>query len=143
MVTVFIAAIILVAIALVITILMQSGQGGGLSSSFGGNFMSGAVFGGKGAEAFLAKLTVILGIAFVLLVVATNVYLNTGGFRGGSSGSAFQNAEVGTPQETPGQIPQGMPAGQPGMPQGTPQGQPSGNVQPITQPAQEQPAGQE
>ena len=92
-INVLIGLIVLTAVALIITILMQSGQGGGLSSSFGGSFMSGAIFGGKGAEAFLAKMTIFLGITFVVLIISVNVMLRPGATTGTSS-NTFQNAEA-------------------------------------------------
>ncbi len=71
----FIAIIqLLVAIALVVSILLQSGRGGGLAGSLGGGTTGvSSVFGGRGAGDFLAKLTAGLAIAFVVLTVLINV----------------------------------------------------------------------
>ncbi len=59
---------ILVSITLMITILMQSSNGGGLAGAFGGAGTS-AVFGGRGAASFLQKLTIGLVAAFMILAV--------------------------------------------------------------------------
>ena len=125
-INVLIGLIVLTAVALIITILMQSGQGGGLSSSFGGSFMSGAIFGGKGAEAFLAKMTVILGITFVILIISVNFMLRPGGTTSTSS-DVFQDAEA-------------QPTSQPAIPSTTP-GTPSNNAsaKPITTPVSSTP----
>ncbi len=57
---------ILVALFLVIAILLQSGQAGGLSGAFGGGG-SQTLFGGRGAATFLSKATTYLGAAFLLI----------------------------------------------------------------------------
>ncbi|MBU1701619.1 MAG: preprotein translocase subunit SecG [Candidatus Eisenbacteria bacterium] len=56
----------LIALALIIVILLQSGKGGGLSGAFGGGGGAQTVFGGAGAATFLNKATVGLGAAFML-----------------------------------------------------------------------------
>lgn len=64
---------VLVAFALVVAILLQSGhRGGGLASAFGGSG-GGAIFGGRGAAPFLAKLTAGLGIVFALTCIGLNL----------------------------------------------------------------------
>lgn len=70
----------LIAIALIITILLQSGRGGGLAGAFGGSFGASSVFGGHQAADFLTKLTAGLAIAFVVVVLLINVMAtqNTG-----------------------------------------------------------------
>ena len=65
---------LLVAIALVVSILLQSGRGGGLAGSLGGGTTGmSSVFGGRGVGDFLAKITAGLAIAFVVLTVLINV----------------------------------------------------------------------
>ena len=57
---------LLVCIAMVLVVLLQSGKGGGLAGAFGG--MGGAgqqLFGGRGAATFLSKATTALGISFM------------------------------------------------------------------------------
>jgi preprotein translocase subunit SecG len=57
---------LLVCIALIGVVLMQSGKGGGLAGgAFGGSAQT--VFGGRGATDFLSKATMALGGAFFLL----------------------------------------------------------------------------
>ena len=53
---------IIVAVALILFILLQSGKGGGVSAAFGGG--AGAALGQRSAGTVLGKLTVILSITF-------------------------------------------------------------------------------
>jgi preprotein translocase subunit SecG len=56
---------VLISLALILVVLLQSGKGTGLAGAFGGGGGAmGAVFGGRGAATFLSKLTTILAIAF-------------------------------------------------------------------------------
>ena len=55
---------VIVCLALIAVVLMQSAKGEGLAgTSFGGG-MSNAVFGGRGAAGFLSKATTILAVVF-------------------------------------------------------------------------------
>lgn len=56
---------ILTCIALMVTILLQSGKGGGLAGTFGGG-TSQTLFGGRGAATFLSRGTTILAVVFFL-----------------------------------------------------------------------------
>ena len=57
---------VIVCIALIIVVLMQSSKGDGLAgTSFSGG-ISGAVFGGRGAAGFLSKATTTLAFLFML-----------------------------------------------------------------------------
>jgi len=60
---------IVVALLLVLSIMLQTGQAGGLSGAFGGGGGGGAqsLFGGRGASDFLAKATTYLGAGFLVL----------------------------------------------------------------------------
>ncbi len=58
---------VLVAFFLVISILLQSGQGGGLSGAFGGGGGNQSLFGGRGASGFLSRATTYLGASFLVL----------------------------------------------------------------------------
>jgi preprotein translocase subunit SecG len=58
---------VLVCVALMISILLQSSKGEGLAGAFGGSGITGAVFGGRGAATFLSKATAILGAAFFVI----------------------------------------------------------------------------
>lgn len=58
---------VLVSLALILVVLMQSSKGEGLAgSAFGGGGISGAVFGGRGAASFLSRATTVLAILFML-----------------------------------------------------------------------------
>jgi len=100
---------VVIAIALVISILLQSGRGGGLASTFGGGLGTGALFGGHAGD-FLAKLTGGLGIAFVVLTLVINLVATSPQT---SASSVIQNQAQ---QDIPAQ---GVPTGG-GMPQTPP-----------------------
>ena len=57
---------IFVSIALVVSVLLQSGKGGGLAGTFGGSGVAGGVFGGRGAAPFLTKATTVCAILFMV-----------------------------------------------------------------------------
>ena len=56
---------VIVCLFLVLTILLQSGKGGGMGAAFGGGNAA-TVFGGSGASSFLKKLTAGAGTFFML-----------------------------------------------------------------------------
>jgi len=57
---------VIVSLALILVVLMQSSKGEGLAGSAFGGGLSGAVFGGRGAASFLSKATTVLAILFML-----------------------------------------------------------------------------
>ena len=57
---------VIVCIALVLVVLMQSSKGEGLAGSAFGGGLSSSVFGGRGAASFLSKATTILAALFML-----------------------------------------------------------------------------
>ena len=61
---------VLVSLALIITVLLQAGKGGGLAGTFGGSGVSGGVFGGRGAAPFLVKATTIFAVLFMLTAIS-------------------------------------------------------------------------
>jgi len=63
---------VVVSIALVVIILIQSGKGGGLAGTFGGSGVTGGVFGGRGAAPFLVKATTVLAVVFMLTAISLN-----------------------------------------------------------------------
>jgi preprotein translocase subunit SecG len=69
---------VLFCIALIISVLLQSGKGGGLAAGLGGGTSSAAtqVFGGRGAGNFLSKSSVILATLFMLTSL-TLAYLSS------------------------------------------------------------------
>lgn len=67
--TVLMVLDVIVCIALIGAVLLQSGRGGGLSSSFGGG--DGAFFGkGNDLDTLMSKATIILGAAFGIITLA-------------------------------------------------------------------------
>jgi len=65
--TILLIVHILVCVALVVVVLLQSAKGEGLAGAFGGGGgLSGAVFGGRGAASFLSKATTILAVLFMV-----------------------------------------------------------------------------
>ena len=57
---------VLISLALVLAVLMQSSKGEGLAGSAFGGGLSGAVFGGRGAASFLSRATTVLAVLFML-----------------------------------------------------------------------------
>lgn len=127
-----IAVFLLVCVALVISILLQSAKGEGLAGAFGGSSLTGTVFGGRGAASFLTKATTYLGTAFMLLALALTFMHPTTSQAVSPAGSAVEEAARETPAPPPvdpnaeGQPPAGQqttgqqPAGQTDANQGTP-----------------------
>jgi preprotein translocase subunit SecG len=66
--TIWVIFHVIVCIALVMVVLLQSSKGEGLAGSAfgGGGGMSGAVFGGRGAASFLSRATTVLAVAFMI-----------------------------------------------------------------------------
>ena len=84
--TTFITIIyVIVALVMVLSILLQSGKGGGLGSALGGGASQG-VFGGGGGADFMSKLT--QGFAFTFMISA--MYL---AYASAHAGSEFLEAE--------------------------------------------------
>lgn len=68
MVTVLMVLDLIICIALIAAVLLQSGRGGGLSSSFGGG--DGTFFGkGNDVDTVMSKATVFLGAAFGIITL--------------------------------------------------------------------------
>lgn len=57
---------VIVCIALILVVLMQSAKGEGLAGTAFSGGLSGAVFGGRGAAGFLSKATTVLAIVFMV-----------------------------------------------------------------------------
>lgn len=88
---------IIICIALIIVVLMQSAKGEGLAGAFGGSGITGAVFGGKGAATFLSKATTVLAIAFFVSCM-TLTFVTAGG-----KGSKAPQSEIQKEAEKAGQ----------------------------------------
>ncbi len=68
---------VIVSIALVISVLLQSSKGGGLAGTFGGSGMTGGIFGGRGAAPFLVKATTTFAVLFMITSISLNFISNT------------------------------------------------------------------
>src|SRR5882672_8744748 len=66
---------VIVCLFLMLTVLLQSGKGGGMGAAFGGGSAA-TVFGGSGASSFLRKLTAGAATVFMLTSV-TLAYLSS------------------------------------------------------------------
>lgn len=75
MLTLLMFLYVLAAVVMIVSILMQSGRGTGLSGAFGSSWESGMIFGGRGATTILTKITTISAIVFVLLTILVNLYI--------------------------------------------------------------------
>ncbi|MGQ9921458.1 MAG: preprotein translocase subunit SecG [Desulfobacca sp.] len=79
MITVITIIHVIVCLALIFIVLLQTGRGAGIGAAFGGS--SQTFFGSSGATPFLAKLTAVAAILFMV----TSLSLTFLGTRGGSS----------------------------------------------------------
>lgn len=110
--------------ALMISILLQSGKGGGLAGAFGGG-SSQTLFGGRGAASFLSRASTVLAIVF--FVTSLTLGLSASRNATGRSSLIQEEARRRASQRS----------GTAGQPQAPVAGQPAGQ-----QPAGQQPAGQ-
>lgn len=63
----------IISILLIIVVLMQASQGGGLSGTFGSN-MTSSILGGRGAATLLSKITTWFAIAFFGLAIIISIF---------------------------------------------------------------------
>ena len=73
---------VLVAIALILIVLLQTGKGASMGAAFGGG-SSGTVFGSRGPAGFLSKITAAAAVVFMLTCLGLN--LVSSGRLGGDS----------------------------------------------------------
>ncbi|MGH8154830.1 MAG: preprotein translocase subunit SecG [Rhodanobacteraceae bacterium] len=73
--TIFSVFYVLIAVAMIVLILMQRGDGANAGASFGGG-SSGTVFGARGAASFLTRTTAVLATLFFILTIGMGVYLS-------------------------------------------------------------------
>lgn len=97
---------ILVCIALLPIILLQSGKGGGVSSTFGGGGSS-TVFGSRGASTFLTKMTSGAAIIFMITSMALSWYASKSRSVVGEDRNAPARSSASTngAEEKPDQVP--------------------------------------
>ena len=79
----FVVIHVLICIALVLTVLLQSGKGGGLAGAFGAGGTAQTLFGGRGAATFLSKATSWLAVAFMVMSILLAVLSSRGRVKGG------------------------------------------------------------
>ncbi len=136
---------VIVCIALILVVLMQSSKGEGLSGSAFGGGMSSAVFGGRGAATFLSRATTVLAIIFFLNcgVLAWMSAARAGGTVSTNVENTTTNESAVTRQaQAEQQRAAQRQQNQQGMPPEGGQQQPAGTAQPAGQPAGgTQPAG--
>lgn len=119
---------VLVCLALILVVLLQSGRAADLAGAFGGAG-SQTAFGPRGAATFLSKATTILAIVFMLTSLGLAVYASGSG----RTGSVLEQTEPAAGEQAAPE--QGAPA----EPTGTPSESPPPAQPPSQQPAPSQP----
>ena len=107
--TIILIVITLLALLLTVSVLLQSGQGQGLSGGIPGNMSANTVLGARRTSDFLSKSTTYLGTAFLVLCLAANFFID----RGSSNRSVITGSNIDTsaPASSPADIPTEQPAG--------------------------------
>lgn len=100
-------ALIIVAILITITVLLQKSSSIGLGAYSGSNE---SLFGAKGPASFLAKATFILGFIFVLLAITLGMVYND------LKDASVTDQKPATPIEAPAAAPKAAPATVPAAP---------------------------
>lgn len=93
--TIILSIITLVSVLLVIVILLQPGQGQGISGGLAGGQAGGQGLGARRTADLLSKSTTVLGTALIVLSVFANFAIE----RGGTTESAVQQSGVQAPAE--------------------------------------------
>ena len=89
---------IVVCVGLMVSILLQSGKGGGLAGAFGAG-SSQTLFGGRGAATFLSRATTVLAVVFFVTSLTLGLQASR---KGGARQSLIQEeARKKTQQRTP------------------------------------------
>ena len=94
---IIISIITIVAILLTVVVLLQSGQGEGLSGGIAATGMPGQMMGARRTADLLSKTTTGLGVAFFALCFLANFFIDRGEVRR----SAIQEAGVSIPAQLP------------------------------------------
>jgi preprotein translocase subunit SecG len=85
---------LLIAVALIVTVLLQRSEGGALGIGSGG---AGALFSSRGTANVLTRSTAILAVAFFITSIALTILAR----QGRDSGSVFDRVPAGTQQNAP------------------------------------------
>ncbi len=93
--TIILSIITLVSVLLVIVILLQPGQGQGISGGLAGGQAGGQGLGARRTADLLSKSTTVLGTALLVLSVLANFAIE----RGGTTESAVQQSGVEVPAQ--------------------------------------------
>jgi preprotein translocase subunit SecG len=105
---------LLIAVALIVTVLLQRSEGGALGIGSGG---AGALFSSRGTANVLTRSTAILAVAFFITSIALTILAR----QGSDSGSVFDRMPAGTQQNAPGAPGPGGGSVLPRLPGATPQ----------------------
>jgi preprotein translocase subunit SecG len=105
---------VIVSVALILVILLQTGKGSDIGAVFGGG-SSQTLFGSTGPTSFLSKLTAGAAIIFMLTSLFLAYFSGTGGTRSIMKGAAPVQSMPAPPAAPPAGMP-AAPAGVPAMP---------------------------
>ena len=112
---IIVALIVIICVLLTIVVLLQPGQGQGLSGGLAGGMggQGGPNMGARRTADLLSKSTSIMGGAFLVLCVLANFAINRGGQNesavqqsGATNPPVEQNIDFDNPSETPSAVPQ-------------------------------------
>ena len=119
MYTLIVVLHVIVSIALILVILLQTGKGSDIGAVFGGG-SSQTLFGSTGPTSFLSKLTA--GAAVIFMIASP--FLASFSGRGVSSSSLMKGGALASTMPGPLKAPAGVPA-MPGAPSAPPAGMPT------------------
>jgi len=151
-IAIVVALHVIVCVALMAAILLQSGKGGGLAGAFGAG-SSQTLFGGRGAASFLSRATTVLAVVFFLTSLTLGLQASRRESAGGSKSLIQEEARrrsqerpvqpagsapppagtTASPQVPPGASPQSLPGASPQAP--SPNATPGGSPAPSQTPA--------
>lgn len=126
MFTILMIILIVVSVLIMVVVLMQSSKGTGLSGAFGGASGMGTVFGVRRTADFLSRATWVLGLAFVVLCLAINLFFlpkeatQESIIRRSASEEPLPATPISAPQQQGGQQQAPPPQGQPAPAQQAP-----------------------
>jgi len=105
--TIILLIIVLICVLLTLVVLLQSGQGQGLSGGLAAMGPTSQMIGARRTADILSKATGYLGGAFLVLCVLANFFIDGGIQRSAvqSSGTTTAPADLSQPAETPSALP--------------------------------------